>query len=214
MTPPLVISYNASSVPILQLGAFGAGTFRTAVERSRAQLHPHPAGDRAGRVGAVSLRRQAAAGDDRPAIRAAMQAQGHFADRRGRARSSAQNLILPSGTAKIGQFEYDVDLNASPKTGRGAERSAGQGSSGNRPSTCATWRTCATALRRRPTSCGRDGQRGALLTILKAGERRRSTSSQERERPAAGDARHAAAGVEDRAAWPISRSSCARRCRA
>ena len=29
---------------------------------------------------------------------------------------SMQNLILPSGTAKIGQFEYDVDLNSSPKT--------------------------------------------------------------------------------------------------
>ncbi|MES1258918.1 MAG: efflux RND transporter permease subunit, partial [Acidobacteriota bacterium] len=26
-----------------------------------------------------------------------------------------QNLILPAGTAKIGQYEYDVDLNASPK---------------------------------------------------------------------------------------------------
>src|SRR6202011_5253758 len=29
---------------------------------------------------------------------------------------SSQNLVLPSGTAKIGQFEYDVDLNASPRT--------------------------------------------------------------------------------------------------
>jgi multidrug efflux pump subunit AcrB len=28
---------------------------------------------------------------------------------------SLQNLILPSGTAKIGPFEYDVDLNSSPK---------------------------------------------------------------------------------------------------
>ena len=27
-----------------------------------------------------------------------------------------QNLMLPSGTAKIGQFEYDVDLNSSPLT--------------------------------------------------------------------------------------------------
>ena len=27
-----------------------------------------------------------------------------------------QNLVLPSGTAKIGQFEYDVDLNAAPRT--------------------------------------------------------------------------------------------------
>ena len=28
---------------------------------------------------------------------------------------NAQNLIIPAGTSKIGQFEYDVDLNASPK---------------------------------------------------------------------------------------------------
>ena len=29
---------------------------------------------------------------------------------------SDQNLILPSGTSKIGLFEYDVDINGSPKT--------------------------------------------------------------------------------------------------
>ena len=29
---------------------------------------------------------------------------------------SAQNLILPSGTSKIGAFEYDVDMNGSPQT--------------------------------------------------------------------------------------------------
>ena len=29
---------------------------------------------------------------------------------------SAQNLILPSGTSKIGPFEYDVELNGSPQT--------------------------------------------------------------------------------------------------
>ena len=27
-----------------------------------------------------------------------------------------QNIVLPSGTAKIGQFEYDVAMNASPRT--------------------------------------------------------------------------------------------------
>ena len=26
-----------------------------------------------------------------------------------------QNLVLPSGTAKIGQFEYDVTLNGAPR---------------------------------------------------------------------------------------------------
>ena len=30
-------------------------------------------------------------------------------------RISAQNLILPAGTEKIGKFEYNVELNASPK---------------------------------------------------------------------------------------------------
>ena len=29
---------------------------------------------------------------------------------------NSQNLILPVGTSKIGQFEYDVGMNASPKT--------------------------------------------------------------------------------------------------
>src|SRR6476659_8583998 len=28
---------------------------------------------------------------------------------------NTQNLLLPSGTAKIGQFEYDVDMNYSPQ---------------------------------------------------------------------------------------------------
>src|SRR5256712_13677306 len=27
-----------------------------------------------------------------------------------------QNIVLPSGTAKIGEFEYDVAMNASPRT--------------------------------------------------------------------------------------------------
>ena len=29
---------------------------------------------------------------------------------------SAQNLILPAGTSKIGSKEYDVDINSAPKT--------------------------------------------------------------------------------------------------
>ena len=33
-------------------------------------------------------------------------------------RISAQNLILPAGTAKIGDVEYDVELNSSPQTRR------------------------------------------------------------------------------------------------
>ena len=40
---------------------------------------------------------------------------------------SLQNLILPSGTSKIGQFEYDVDLNSSPTRVAGNQRPADQG---------------------------------------------------------------------------------------
>src|SRR5207249_2331527 len=35
---------------------------------------------------------------------------------------NAQNLILPSGTAKIGPIEYSVALNASPETIEGLNR--------------------------------------------------------------------------------------------
>jgi len=44
----------------------------------------------------------------------ALQANGSLAHVR--ERHSAQNLILPTGTAKIGAFEYNVDMNGSPET--------------------------------------------------------------------------------------------------
>ena len=45
----------------------------------------------------------------------ALQAKGLSAAGRGQ-RAQPQNLILPTGTAKIGELEYDVALNGSPKT--------------------------------------------------------------------------------------------------
>ena len=36
----------------------------------------------------------------------------------------AQNLILPSGSIKIGQFEYQVETNSAPDEHPGTERSA------------------------------------------------------------------------------------------
>ncbi len=66
ITPPLVISYSASSVPILQLALSGQG-LQTAVERFRHQLHSPIPGDCAGCLGAVALRREAKADHDRSA---------------------------------------------------------------------------------------------------------------------------------------------------
>ena len=39
---------------------------------------------------------------------------------------NVQNLILPAGTAKIGTFEYQVDMNGSPADREGTERPADQ----------------------------------------------------------------------------------------
>ncbi len=45
-TPPFIIQYNASSVPILQLGLSGPGLNETAVERPGHADHPHSTGHR------------------------------------------------------------------------------------------------------------------------------------------------------------------------
>ncbi len=60
VTAPFLVAYNASSVPILQLGLSGRRAFRAAALRLRHELHSHAAGDRAGLRHPVSLRRQAA----------------------------------------------------------------------------------------------------------------------------------------------------------
>ena len=112
-TPPLVIAYSASSVPILQLG-LGSATlseqqlFDIGVNFLRTQLItvpgaavPWPYGGKQRQVD-VDLDPQAlfekgiSGADVVNAI-------------------SVQNIVLPQGTSKIGDREYDVELNSSPK---------------------------------------------------------------------------------------------------
>jgi multidrug efflux pump subunit AcrB len=111
-TPPFIIQYNASSVPVIQLALSGAGL-------SEQQLFD---------IGVNFLRPQLATvqgaslpwpyGGKQPQIQvdldpAALQAKGLSPNDVVNA-ISQQNLILPGGTSKIGSIEYDVDLNASP----------------------------------------------------------------------------------------------------
>ena len=112
-TPPLVITYNASSVPILQLALsgsrlseqqlfdYGVNFIRTRLITVPGVAIPWPYGGKQRQV-QVDLNIQA------------LQAKGLSPMDVVNA-ISAQNLILPSGTSKIGQFEYDVDMNGSPK---------------------------------------------------------------------------------------------------
>ena len=115
ITPPLVISYNASSVPILQLGLSGGSTLSeqqlndTAMNFVRPQLAtvpgasiPWPFGGKVRQITIdLDLNKLSGLGLSPNDVVTAI---------------SAQNLILPSGTAKIGSLEYDVEMNGSPKT--------------------------------------------------------------------------------------------------
>ena len=112
ITPPLVIKYSASSIPVVQLG-FSSPTrpeqslFDVAVNVVRPQLItipgvavPFPYGGK-NRMISVDLDTQA------------LQARGLSPADVVNA-INTQNLILPSGTAKFGGTEYTVRMNGSP----------------------------------------------------------------------------------------------------
>jgi multidrug efflux pump subunit AcrB len=111
-TPPFVLSYNASTVPILQLALssdtipeqdifdLGNNNLRTALATVAGASIPYPYGGKQREV-QVDL--------DPDALRA----RGLSADDVVNA-ISQQNLILPAGTEKIGSKEYFIKLNASP----------------------------------------------------------------------------------------------------
>jgi multidrug efflux pump subunit AcrB len=114
-TPPLIITYSASTVPILQLGLSGKGIseqqlndyglnfIRPRLVTIEGAAVPYPYGGKQRQV-QVDLNT------------AALQSKGLSALDVVTA-ISAQNLILPTGTSKIGSKEYNVDIsNAAPQT--------------------------------------------------------------------------------------------------
>jgi multidrug efflux pump subunit AcrB len=114
ITPPLVMNYNASTVPILQLslssttlseqevGDYGTNFIRTQLATVQGAAVPWPYG---GKLPQIMV-------DLNPAL---LQSKGLSPQDVVNA-ITQQNLILPAGTSKIGPFEYNVDMNASPKT--------------------------------------------------------------------------------------------------
>ena len=113
-TPGFMMVYSASSVPILQLGLSGKGLseqqlFDIATSSIRTQLATVPG---AGVPYPFGGKQRQMMVDLDPSL---LQAKGLSPSDVVTAIGN-QNLILPTGTSKIGQFEYDVGLNASPKT--------------------------------------------------------------------------------------------------
>ena len=112
--PPLIINYSASSVPILQLGITGQGLSEQQLNDLsqnflRPQLVTVP--------GAVipysygGKQRQVMIDLNEPLIQSKGLSPQDVLNA-----VQQQNLISPSGTAKIDAFEYDVRANFSPKT--------------------------------------------------------------------------------------------------
>ena len=112
ITPPMILNYSASTVPILQLALSGKGLSQQqlsdlGLNMLRPQLIsvpgaaiPYPSGGKSREV-QIDVNPQA------------LQSLGLAAQDVASA-LAAQNLILPIGTEKIGRFEYDLRLNDAP----------------------------------------------------------------------------------------------------
>ncbi|MBN3773581.1 MULTISPECIES: efflux RND transporter permease subunit [Burkholderia] len=166
-TPPLVITYSASSIPVIQLGL----SSKTLSEQSLADIAlnflrpqlitvpgvqiPFPYGGRT-RVVAIDLDPQAllAKGLTPADIVNAV---------------NAQNLVLPTGTAKMGQTEYRIDTNASADTIADISSLPIQTVNG-----ATTYLREVAAVRDgfapQTNVVRQNGQRGVLISILKSGD--------------------------------------------
>ncbi|WP_416269530.1 efflux RND transporter permease subunit (plasmid) [Burkholderia cepacia] len=166
-TPPLVITYSASSIPVIQLGL----SSKTLSEQSLADIAlnflrpqlitvpgvqiPFPYGGRT-RVVAIDLDPQAllAKGLTPADIVNAV---------------NAQNLVLPTGTAKMGQTEYRIDTNASADTVADINNLPVQTLNG-----ATTYLREVASVRDgfapQTNVVRQNGQRGVLISILKSGD--------------------------------------------
>jgi len=113
-TPPLIISYSASTTPIIQLGLssktlpeqqlfdLGQNFLRNYLATVPGAATPYPYG---GKI------RQIQVDLDLPKLQAYGLAPVDIVNA-----VSAQNIILPTGTVKLGPLEYNVEMNGTPQT--------------------------------------------------------------------------------------------------
>jgi multidrug efflux pump subunit AcrB len=111
-TPPFIIQYNASSVPVLMLGLSGKGlneqqlfdlgtnTIRTQLATVEGAQTPFPYGGK---------QRQIQVDIDPKSLQAQGLSPADVVNA-----ISAQNLIVPSGTMKMDRFEYAIETNSAP----------------------------------------------------------------------------------------------------
>ncbi|HEY2189291.1 MAG TPA: efflux RND transporter permease subunit, partial [Caldimonas sp.] len=166
ITPPLIIKYSASSIPVVQLGLSSPTlpeqqVFDLAINTVRPQLInipgvaiPYPYGGKS-RLISVDL--------DMPALQARGLSPADVVNA-----VNLQNLILPSGTAKFGPTEYAVTMNGSPDAIAGLNNLPMKTANGT-----TTYLKDVAYVRDgfspQTNIVRKDGARGVLLSILKNG---------------------------------------------
>lgn len=166
-TPPLIISYNASTVPILQLALSGRGLseqqlndlgqnfVRTQLVTIPGTAIPYSYGGKQRQVQVDLNTEKLQAKSLSPAD--VVNAIGN------------QNLILPGGTSKIGPLEYQVEINGSPATSAELNNMPVKSLNG----TTIYVRDVAHVRDGYPPQTNivrSDGLRGSLMTVLKSGD--------------------------------------------
>src|SRR5271165_3641113 len=164
--PPLVLDFSASSVPILQLGLSGQGLseqqlndlglnfLRTQLVTVPGAVVPYPYG---GKQRQVMI-------NFNPAL---LQAKG-LSPADVLTAVAAQYLVLPSGTAKISQFEYDVRTNATTRTVQQLNDLPIK-TIGNATIYLHDVATVSDGFAPQTNVVRQNGQRGVLVSVLKAG---------------------------------------------
>ncbi len=166
ITPPLIITYNASSVPILQLGLssdklseqqlydISINYVRTAFSNVPGAAIPYPFGGKQRSIMIdIDPGKLTARGLSPTDVVSAI---------------SVQNLVLPSGSVKLGLLESDVEMNSSPQSIAGI---------GDLPIKAANGaivyvRDVASVrdgFTPQTNIVHQDGQRGVLLSVYKSG---------------------------------------------
>ncbi len=164
--PPLVMNYSASSVPILQLGLssdsisesqlndLGINFVRPQLVTVPGAVVPYPYG---GKMRQVQV-----------SLDPALMQQKNLAPADVLDALAKQNLVLPTGTAKIGEFEYDIRVNASPELIT-ALADLPIKLAGDATIYLRDIGTVADGYSPQTNIARADGRRGVLMNILKAG---------------------------------------------
>ena len=164
--PPEILNYSASSVPILQLGLsgdnlseqqlndLGLNFLRTQLVTVPGATIPYPYGGKQRQV-MIAFN---------PSL---LQAKGLSPTDVLNA-VAAQDLVLPSGTAKISQFEYDVRINSAPRTLEQLNDLPIR-TVGNATIYLRDVATVSDSFAPQTNVVRQNGKRGVLVSILKAG---------------------------------------------